>query len=57
MNQRTECEVFSRNMGFYRPVKYFNIGKTSEFGIRKMFTEQNCLSAGDRHEELLRKAA
>ncbi|MBR4860044.1 MAG: hypothetical protein IKV10_01965 [Alphaproteobacteria bacterium] len=55
--QRTRCEVFSRSMGFIRPVSNFNIGKYSEFCERKTFTESNCLSAGCRHAELLKKAA
>ncbi len=56
-NTRTKCEVFSRSMGFYRPVSNFNIGKYSEFNERKTFTESNCLSTGARHCELLKKAA
>ena len=55
--QRTQCEVFSRSMGFIRPVSNFNIGKYSEFCERKTFTEQNSLSAGARHAELLKMAA
>ncbi len=55
--QRTRCEVFSRSMGFIRPVSNFNIGKYSEFCERKTFTESNCLSARCRHAELLKKAA
>lgn len=55
--QRTRCEVFSRSMGFIRPVSNFNIGKYSEFCERKTFTESNCLSAGCRHADLLKKAA
>jgi hypothetical protein len=55
--QRTQCEVFSRSMGFIRPVSNFNIGKYSEFCERKTFTEQNSLSAGMRHAELMKKAA
>ena len=54
---RTPCEVFSRSMGFIRPVKNFNIGKYSEFCERKTFTESNCLSAGARHSDLLKRAA
>ena len=41
--ERTKCEVFSRSMGFIRPVDNFNIGKRSEFEERKTFTEPNCL--------------
>ncbi|MBO4683643.1 MAG: hypothetical protein J5611_03675 [Alphaproteobacteria bacterium] len=55
--QRTPCEVFSRSMGFIRPTKNFNIGKYSEFCERKTFTEANSLTAGARHEELMKKAA
>lgn len=54
---RTPVECFSRNMGFIRPIKYFNIGKYQEFTERNMFKEANCLSAGPRHQELLKKAA
>ena len=55
--QRTACEVFSRSMGFSRPVTNFNIGKYSEFCERKTFTEANSLTAGQRHCELMKKAA
>jgi len=55
--QRTKCEVFSRGMGYIRPVQHFNIGKTSEFNSRVMFTEGNSLTAGERHQSLLRKVA
>lgn len=56
-NGRTKCDVISRNMGFLRPIRYFNIGKYQEFTERNMFKEANCLSAGPRHQELLKKAA
>jgi len=56
-SQRTPCEVFSRSMGFIRPVSNFNIGKYSEFCERKTFTEQNSLTTGARHAELLKMAA
>lgn len=55
--QRTPCEIFSRSMGFIRAVSNFNIGKYSEFCERKTFTEANSLSAGERHSELLKRAA
>jgi hypothetical protein len=57
MTTRTPCEKFSRSMGFIRAVSNFNIGKYSEFCERKTFTEANCLSAGQRHSDLLKKAA
>lgn len=54
---RTKCEVFSRSMGFIRPVSNFNIGKYSEFCERKTFTEENSLTAGQRHSDLMKRAA
>ena len=37
--QRTLCEIFSRSMGFIRPINFFNIGKRQEFEDRKLFKE------------------
>ncbi len=54
---RTPCEKFSRAMGFIRPVSNFNTGKYSEFCERKTFTEENAISTGARHVELMKKAA
>ena len=34
-----ECEVWSRVMGYFRPVRSFNIGKKGEYAERQMFTE------------------
>ena len=34
-----ECEVWTRVMGYFRPVKSFNVGKKGEFHERRMFTE------------------
>lgn len=38
-NKRQPVECFSRSMGFYRPVSYFNIGKRAEFEERNTFKE------------------
>lgn len=54
---RTPCETFSRAMGYIRPVSNFNTGKYAEFCERKTFTEENSLTAGARHAELMKKAA
>ena len=43
MEKRQPCEVFSRSMGYIRPISNFNIGKRAEFEERKTFTEHNCL--------------
>lgn len=35
---RTRCEVWTRVMGYHRPVSHFNTGKKSEHYSRKHFT-------------------
>ncbi len=35
---RQSCEVYSRVVGYIRPVEQWNPGKQSEFEDRKMFT-------------------
>jgi hypothetical protein len=35
--ERTQCEVWSRVMGYHRPVSCWNNGKVSEFKERKYF--------------------
>ncbi len=40
--ERTRCEVWTRVMGYHRPVSAFNVGKKSEFAERKFFTESCC---------------
>lgn len=37
--ERTECEVWTRVMGYHRPVQSYNVGKKGEFEERKYFTE------------------
>jgi len=36
-NKRTKCEVYSRVVGYLRPVIQWNIGKQEEFKDRKTF--------------------
>jgi len=36
-NKRTKCEVYSRVVGYLRPVNQWNKGKQQEFSDRKMF--------------------
>ncbi|MDR1609253.1 MAG: anaerobic ribonucleoside-triphosphate reductase [Holosporales bacterium] len=40
--ERTACEVWTRVMGYYRPVTAFNKGKRSEYEDRKCFKEVCC---------------
>lgn len=39
--ERTKCEIYTRVMGYHRPVSSFNIGKKSEFYSRNYFKEKN----------------
>lgn len=38
--ERQPCEIWTRVMGYHRPVSSFNIGKKGEFHERKYFSEQ-----------------
>ena len=35
--ERQQCEVWTRVMGYYRPVEFFNTGKKGEFHERVEF--------------------
>lgn len=48
-SKRTRCEVWTRVMGYHRPVSNFNIGKKAEHYSRKHFTE--CIAANKRFIE------
>jgi len=37
--KRQKCIVYTRVMGYHRPVESFNIGKTGEHKQRKQFKE------------------
>lgn len=41
-SERQPCEVWTRVMGYHRPVQSFNIGKKGEFEERKYFVESKC---------------
>ena len=43
--KRIKCEVWTRAMGYCRPVSNFNKGKKSEFYERKYFTEEKAISS------------
>jgi anaerobic ribonucleoside-triphosphate reductase len=38
-DERQPCEVWTRVMGYHRPVTSFNRGKQGEFAERKYFVE------------------
>jgi hypothetical protein len=39
-SERQQCEIWSRVMGYHRPVAQWNIGKRCEHKDRKFFTDQ-----------------
>jgi len=39
-NERQECEIWTRVMGYYRPVREFNIGKKQEHEDREFYKEK-----------------
>jgi anaerobic ribonucleoside-triphosphate reductase len=41
--ERTKCEIWTRVMGYHRPVQSFNKGKKGEFAERKFFEETKTL--------------
>lgn len=43
-SERQPCEVWTRVMGYHRPVESFNKGKKSEFYSRKCFTEEKAIN-------------
>lgn len=38
--ERQACEVWTRVMGYHRPMSSFNYGKKGEFHERRYFTEE-----------------
>ncbi|GAA0550846.1 hypothetical protein FHS83_001293 [Rhizomicrobium palustre] len=40
--ERQPCEVWTRVMGYHRPIASFNRGKRGEFAERKYFVETKC---------------
>jgi hypothetical protein len=38
--ERKKCEVYSRVVGYLRPVSQYNAGKKSEFRDRKVFKKE-----------------
>jgi hypothetical protein len=47
--ERTPCEVWTRVMGYHRPVAAFNAGKRSEHAERRYFVERCSETAGRAH--------
>jgi hypothetical protein len=51
--ERTRCEIWTRVMGYHRPVDAWNPGKQAEHQERKFFTEH----AANAHQERPQRAA
>jgi len=47
-SERQECEVWTRVMGYYRPVSEFNIGKKAEHSERVLFSEEKAIQGMER---------
>jgi hypothetical protein len=45
-DERQRCEVWTRVMGYHRPVASFNIGKKGEHAERRFFTEAQARLCG-----------
>ncbi len=43
-----ECEVFSRVVGYYRPVQFWNDGKQKEFEDRKEYCEKRSMESSEK---------
>jgi hypothetical protein len=39
-DERQPCEIWTRVMGYHRPMSSFNTGKKGEFHERRYFSEQ-----------------
>ena len=39
-SERQVCEVWTRVMGYFRPLNHFNNGKKSEYCERRWFSEE-----------------
>lgn len=44
-DERQRCEIWTRVMGYHRPVASFNTGKQGEFKERLCFQEQRATAA------------
>ncbi len=44
-HERQRCEIWTRVMGYHRPMASFNTGKQGEFHERVYFREPGCATA------------
>lgn len=43
--KKIPCEVYSRVVGYFRPVQHWNDGKRQEFSDRKTFSEHESMNS------------
>ncbi|MGN0904377.1 MAG: anaerobic ribonucleoside-triphosphate reductase [Alphaproteobacteria bacterium] len=46
-SERQPCEVWTRVMGYFRPVSAFNIGKKAEYAERVCFREKLAMNRAE----------
>lgn len=42
LQQRTKCEIYSRVVGYIRPIQQWNDGKRAEWDERVMYNANSC---------------
>lgn len=50
MPKRVPCEIYSRVVGYFRPIDNWNIGKQAEFKDRKPYNVQVSLKHPEKKE-------
>ena len=50
-DERQECEVWTRVMGYFRPVSNFNVGKKQEYAERVCFSEGVAIVQMEKNEK------
>ena len=49
--ERQPCEIWTRVMGYFRPVSAFNIGKKSEYAERVCFKESVAMKTANAEKD------
>lgn len=55
--ERTQCTVYTRVMGYHRPVETFNLGKKGEFRERRHFSEPSVTKEDNSTHSVQSKSA
>ena len=56
-SERQKCEVWTRVMGYHRPVASFNIGKKGEYKERTCFKEETLQKDCSTQQDLFQQSA